>query len=207
MKKKILKNIMAMAIVAATFVGSVSPAMAAEGTQEVTGSDTQQKQVEISADVKSVYSVSLPATITLTYGTVEKLSLVGSGKENDSCDGYWATIKYGVAGKISSNEKVNVVPQFPCTMTLLDDEGQPTSTTVQMLNVLRYDSSLDKVVCNKTAWSKSDIGSCDYDGITISNCNYAYCCDGHNIGIRASDIEKSGTYEGNLTFEISITKD
>lgn len=192
MKKKILKNIMAMAIVAATFVGSVSPAMAAEGTQEVTGSDTQQRNVAVTADIKSVYSVSLPATITLTYGTVEV------GSIGDRADGYWAKIKYGVAGKIAANERVNVVPQLPCTMTLMDDEGQPTSTTISIKNA----STLD----HKTSWSKSEIGSCDYDGTTISNCNYAYCCNGHNIGVGMGNVSKYGTYEGNLTFEISITK-
>lgn len=202
MKKKILNTMLALTVAIATVAGSTMPAMAAEQEVTGTGTDTQTQDVEVTADIQSVYSVSLPATIELNYGVVES-------RNGSTIDGYWSNIKYGVAGKIAADEVVNVVPQYPCTLTLMDSDGNPTETTIAVYDsrsaVNGWTYNEDNYQC-KTAWNKSEIGSCDYDGVSLSNCAYSYCCEGHYIGINSGRIEKYGNYAGNLTFQFSITK-
>lgn len=201
MKNKITKSLMALTLAAATMMGSTTPAFAAE--MEVTGSENQSQSVGVTADIQSVYSVSLPATIKLEFGSIEDIN-------HDIVDGYWANIRYGTAGKISNNEVVNVVPQFPCTLTLMDESGNPTETTISIYHAEDVQNGGHSSNVNyqcKTSWNKAEIGSCDYDGVSLSNCNYSYCCEqGHLIGIKSDKVEKYGNYEGNLTFQFSITK-
>lgn len=200
MKNKMTKTLLALSLAFTTMMGSAMPAFASE--QLVTGTDSQTKEVEVSADIKSVYSVSLPATIKLEYGSV----II----RDNPVDGYWANIRYGVAGKIASNEVVNIVPQFPCTLTLMDENGNPTETTISVYHAQDSNNGghgvYDRDKQCRTSWNKAEIGSCDYDGVSLTNCVYSYCCDGHFIGINQDRVEKYGDYQGNLTFNFSITK-
>lgn len=41
--------------------------------QEIQGSDEKSQAVEVTADVKSMYSVSMPASIELTFSEISKV--------------------------------------------------------------------------------------------------------------------------------------
>ena len=195
MKKNALKSLLATALAVCTVMGSTATCFAAE-TQEVSGSTAQSKDVKVTAEIQSVYSVSLPATLELEYQTISQ--------NGNNYDGYWTKLKYGVSGKISASEKVYVKPTYPCELSIIED-GQ-AQASINVWDIAHCDNygQTGNGVC-KTEWGSSEIGSCDYDGATISNCNYSYCCsDGHWIGVKSSDITEYGSYEGNLTFQFGI---
>lgn len=197
MKRKSFKSLLATAVVVCTLVGNVCPAMAAE-TQEVSGSGAQSKDVKVTAEIQSVYSVSLPAVLELTEG---KMTFNGW----TDAPGYYCQMKYGVAGKISSDEKVYVRPQYPIEMHIIKNgQIQATIKADEISGNYGNYPNGHNGTCKKE-WSSSEIGSCDYDGTTISNCDYAFCCsEGHWIGIKAEDVSEYGSYEGNLTFNFGI---
>ena len=182
MKKRIAK-FCALTLAIALFTGAI-PVQAA--TQEVQGNSSQTKNVPVTASITSVYSVSLPASISLVYG-------FETDDEENPVEGYWFRLRYGVAGKVTSAESVYVEAVFPCTLT--DAE---TGAEMEI-------SELSKNSC-KEEWGYDEVGSCSYDGSSLSNCEYAYCCsNGHVIGIRAAEVT-NGDFEGNLTFRFGINK-
>lgn len=195
MKRKSFKSLLATAVAVCTLVGNVCPAMAAE-TQEVSGSGAQSKDVKVTAEINSVYSVSLPATIDLEYSVLENRSF-------QDVAGYWYRLKYGVAGRISSSEKVYVEPVYPCEISIVGDDGQ-IQATLNVTDFTHSDECYGGGNC-KTEWTSSEVGSCTYNGTTISDCVYSNCCnDGHWIGVKAADVTEYGSYEGNLTFNFGI---
>lgn len=174
-------QILMLAFVIALLAGKVSVQAA---TQEVQGSSSQTKAVPVTASVASVYSISLPASISLSYG-LEK------DDTGNSVEGYWFRLQYGVAGKITSAESIYVEAVFPCVLT--DAE---TGTEMEI-------SELSKSSC-KEEWSYEEAGNCSYDGQHLSNCEYVYCCSkGHVIGVRTAEAA-NGTFKGNLTFHFGI---
>ena len=181
--KKGRTQILMLAFVIALLAGKV-PVQAA--TQEVRGSSSQTKTVPVTASVSSVYSISLPANISLSYGLEED----DAGK---SMEGYWFRLRYGVAGKITSAENIYVEAVFPCILT--DAE---TGAEMEILE-------LSKNSC-KEKWSYEEVGSCSYDGHRLSNCEYVYCCSkGHVIGIKGTEAT-NGIFKGNLVFHFGINK-
>ena len=179
--KNLLTKFLALALIA-TMIAGTTPVLAA--TQEVQGSGNQTKTVPVTASISSMYSVSLPAQISLIYG-------YGSDDEGNMVEGYWYNLQYSVAGKLTSVESVYVEAAFPCTLT---DAGTGESIEINMLS---------KTDC-KEEWAYDEVGSCSYDGSDLSNCNYSYCCsDGHVIGVRAEEVS-SGMFTGNLTFHFGI---
>ena len=189
-KNNIGKILMALAVCISLLAGNTT---AYANTQEVQGTETQTKDIKVTADIQSVYSVSLPASIALSYGEAEDSS-------GNKVEGYWYKLKYGVAGKISSFEEVFVNVECPCTLT-----NTETSDTIRISELDNYEQ-LTESACKNT-WSSTEIGDCEFDGITLSRCDYSYCCEnGHAIGIKESDISVYGSYEGNLTFRFGINK-
>ena len=182
MKKRIVR-LYALALTIALLTGAI-PVQAA--TQEVQGNSSQTKNVPVTASITSVYSVSLPASISLVYG-------FETDDEENMVEGYWFRLRYGVAGKVTSAESVYVEAVFPCTLTEAETGAE--------LGI----SELSKNSC-KEEWGYDEVGSCSYDGSSLSNCEYAYCCaTGHVIGVRAAEVT-NGHFEGNLTFHFGINK-
>ena len=182
MKKRIAR-LYALALTIALLTGAI-PVQAA--TQEVQGNSSQTKNVPVTASITSVYSVSLPASISLVYG-------FETDDEENPVEGYWFRLRYGVTGKVTSAESVYVEAVFPCTLT--DAE---TGAELEI-------SELSKNRC-KEEWGYDEVGSCSYNGSSLSNCEYAYCCaNGHVIGVRAAEVT-NGNFEGNLTFRFGINK-
>jgi len=77
MKMAVLAVVMAVTLVVAK--GSMVFA-----AQEIQGSDAKSQAVEVTADVKSMYSVSMPASIELTFSEISKVYIdnvyiLGSG--------------------------------------------------------------------------------------------------------------------------------
>ena len=190
-KHSIGKILMALAVCVSLLAGNSVTAYAS--TQEVQGTDTQTKDIKVTADIQSVYSVSLPASIELSYGEATDSS-------GNKVAGYWYNLKYGVAGKISSFEEVFVNVECPCVLT-----NTETGDTISISELDNYEQ-LTTSGC-KNYWSSTEIGSCEFDGTTLTNCEYSYCCEnGHAIGIKEADITVYGSYEGNLTFQFGIDK-
>ena len=179
--RNLLTKFLILALVITMDIGTISVLAA---TQEVQGSGNQTKTVPVTASISSVYSVSLPAQIALTYG-------YELDDEGNKVEGYWYSLQYGVAGKLTSAESVYVEAVFPCTLT---DADTGESIEINMLS---------KTDC-KEEWAHDEVGSCSYDGSDLSNCSYSYCCsDGHVIGVRAEEVS-SGMFTGNLTFHFGI---
>ena len=185
-----IKTILSFALILAMLTNTSIVALA--NTQEIQGSEDKSQTVEVIAEVKSVYSVSLPANIELTYSELSNVYM-DNELHNDAVEGYWGTIVYGCAGKISSTEYVYIEPVFPCTLT-----GETSGETITLKKVLP--SSKEEP---KTQWSSTEIGSCTYDGVTLTNCQYSYC-SGLQIGFKQSDITKYETYKGTLTFQFGV---
>ncbi len=183
-KNHVIKYLLCAALAGAVLVNSaVLPAAAAEDVT-VTGTTEQTKDIEMQANIQSVYSVTLPATISLSFGTAEN----ESGEEKN---GYFATIKYGCAGLISSTEDVYIEPQFPAVLT-----GATTGATI---NITEY-AGVEEI---QKEWDYLNIGTCDYDGSSLSNCVYS-CCEEHKIGVALEDVSAYELYEGTLTFKFGI---
>ena len=89
----------------------------------------------------------------------------------ENVPGYYCKLRYGVAGKISSNEKVYIKPNYPFEMYIIEDNQ--TKATIEINDLVNYkDYSTGHNGSCKTQWTSTEIGSCDYDGRTVSNCEY-----------------------------------
>lgn len=183
-KNSLFMAITSFALIATIMMGTVAPAMAAT-TQEVQGTTGQQsKDIPVTATVQSVYSVSLPASISLTYGIEEDVA-------GNQVEGYWYDLRYGAVGKLTSTENVFVRATLPCALN-----DSVSGKSVSLINAKGL------ITCEKV-WSASEIGSCTYDGVSLTNCNYNYS-DSFAIGIKASNIATSGSYTGNLTVDFGL---
>lgn len=160
--------------------------------QEIQGSDAKSQAVEVTADVKSMYSVSMPASIELTFSEISKVYIDGT-YTSSAVEGYWGTIVYGCAGKISNNEYVYIEPVFPCTLV-----GEEYGKALSLRKVLPSTKAEPK-----STWSATEIGTCSYDGVSLTNCKYAYC-EGLQIGFKKSDVESYDVYKGTLIFNFGI---
>ncbi len=179
MKKKVTGLLLALALL---FTEGRLSGFAANST--VTGDEPQSKEVKVTAELKSMYSVSLPATITLSY-SVQKES------NNKDVPGYWYRLRYGTAGKVNSTDTVYVRPFYPCALT-----GKNTGAVIYLYSL--------KGDC-KTEWDSTEVGTCTYNGTSLTNCVYHFCCNsGHFIGISEEDIEEYDSYEGSLIFDFGI---
>ena len=171
MKNAFSKLMAVLMVVFIVTAGTSTPAMAS--TQEIQGTTGQTKDIPVSANITSVYSVSLPASISLVYGTAE------DAIEN-TVEGYWYNLRYGAVGKLTSAESVYVEAVLPCTL-----RDNVADKTVSLIGIK------GNLSCRKT-WSVSAVGTCDYDGISLTNCVYSYS-DYYVIGVRAEDIDVSGS--------------
>ena len=160
--------------------------------QEIQGSDATSQAVEVTAEVKSMYSVSMPASIELTFSEISRVYIDGI-YTSSATEGYWGTIVYGCAGKISNNEYVYIEPVFPCTLV-----GMEYGKAIALRKILP--SSKEEP---KSTWSAEEIGTCNYDGVSLTNCKYAYC-KGLQIGFKKSDVVSYDVYKGTLIFNFGI---
>lgn len=188
MRKKLGRAVLSLVLAIGVLFGNTGVAYA--DNQEVQGSTNDSIAVEITCSITSVYSVSLPASIALAYDTLENV-YVGDALQA-SAEGYWGTIIFGCAGKISSAESVFIEPVFPCTMT------GASGATVNLKKVLPDDKTEAK-----TVWNATEIGTAEFDGVSLSNCAYAYN-DGLRIGFLMDDVSTYETYSGTLTFNFGI---
>lgn len=178
----------AMVVTGSTF--KTTTAFAAN--TEVQGTTDDSESVEVTANITSVYSISLPASINLSYGNKTNI-YVGGGSLLSAAEGYFGVITFGCAGKISAQEHVYIEPVFPCTMT-----GVTSGSTLALKKVLNSARTEPK-----TQWTSSEIGTCTYNGISLTNCVYAYN-DGLTIGFLLSDVSSYETYTSNLLFNFGI---
>ena len=188
MRKNILKAVVSLVLAVGVLLGNTGAAYA--DNQEIQGNTNDSRAVEITCSITSVYSVSLPASIALAYDTLENV-YVGDALQA-SAEGYWGTIIFGCSGKISPSESVFIEPVFPCTMT------GTSSATVDLKKVLLGDKTEAK-----TVWNATEIGTAEFDGVSLSNCTYAYN-DGLRIGFMIGDVSSYETYSGTLTFNFGI---
>lgn len=190
MRKNFTKTIVSLALAATMLFSSNTTAFAANN--EYQGSADDSKSVEITATISSIYSVSLPAQIDLAYAELADVYVGDADEISTKAEGYFGDIIFGAAGKIGANESVFVEPQFPCVMT------GTSGATVQLKKIL--DSNKTEP---KTSWNKAEIGTCTYDGVSLSNCNYAYN-NGLKVGFLTSDLSTFENYTGTLVFNFGI---
>lgn len=195
--KKFFKTMTALALTVAVLAGNSIPALAAN--QEVQTSGTETATVELTLNVKSAYCVSLPATIELEYAVVEvpegEILWNGATQITGRAELYQCKIEIGVAGKIPSGI-ISVAPVLPCELTNEDDNVVP-------LNALDSSESLGNTYPQYISdWTKDEIGTCDFDGATLTNCVYEkrYL----SIGTLANVIQQGGSYTGSLVFNFSM---
>lgn len=164
-----------------------------DSNNEYQGSTNDSQAVQINCALSSIYSVSLPAQIELGYDILSNV-YVGSDATDItvSAEGYFGIIKYGACGKIGPSECVYIEPQFPCTLS------GASGSTVTLKKIL--DSNKTEP---QTEWNSDNIGSCDFDGTTLTNCNYTYN-DGLQVGFLLTDILVNENYSGNLVFNFGI---
>lgn len=188
--KCFIKTVSALLLTIATLACTNGTITYAANT-EVQGSGNDSRTVVVTANITSVYSVSLPAQISLTY---DELSNVYVGDVLQAkADGYFGIITFGAAGKISNQEKVFIEPVFPCLMT-----GSTSGNTINLKKVLPSTR-----IEPQTIWTKAQIGNCTYDGVILTSCNYTYN-DGLKVGILLSDVTSYENYRGNLLFNFGI---
>jgi hypothetical protein len=206
--RKFIKTFAALALTVAMLSGNGVAASAA--TQEVAGdssSMTQSKDIEVTLEITSVYSVSLPASIELSPQQVIPASYTGVYYFADGVcfnssmdvDGifYVAPVNYGCAGKIRSNEYIFIEPVLPVTLT-----GDLTGATIGLTRIYTADSSSATEPAMKTQWDSSEVGSCYYDGVSISSCNYAE--ESIMLGFTEENLVSYENYTGVLTFNFGL---
>lgn len=189
--KRIFKSMMCFVLSILMLTGSSVIAFASN--QEIQGSTDSSQAVEVTANIKSMYSVSLPASIDLAYEVLADIYIGEADEITTEAEGYFGKIIFGCAGKISSNEYVFITPSFPCTMTSTSSDA-----TVALQKILPSTKAEPK-----TQWNSTEIGTCSFDGVTLTNCQYAYN-DGLQIGFLLSQLTAYESYKGNLTFNFGV---
>lgn len=206
MKKKSIKTLLTTALAMYTIMTSTLPAMAAD--VEVTGDDSaaQSQSVEVSAEVSSLYSVTLPAVIELTrQGAVA--TNPNDASDTGAKDGFWCNFKIGAAGKLLSSHTLTTRIQ-DCTMT-----GENTGNTFQ-LKAFFY-KPLDGFVSDALSrfytyggdplsptWVSTEIGSCDYDGTSLTNCEYNY--KSFWVGVPEDELNVADVYKGSMVVNFTL---
>ena len=217
MKRKIVNGLLAIAVAISTLAGSVMPAMAAEVELQGDSSTTKTQSVEVSATLTSVYCVSLPATLNLEYRTVTN----SNGDDTRTNSGYFCDLTIGAAGKLISTQTLRA--------SFLQQEvdgkwtnciyGQSTNQRIEMQVVTPGHS--DSEVFDSTSsdnfasferfnsyfnknqkWNSTEIGSCDYEGSVLSNCDFTERT--FVIGFDESSIPEADEYVGNITVNFEV---
>ena len=111
-----IRKIALSIIVAASVLFASIPAYAANGSTQTANTDGSLN-CAVSAVVSSTYSVSLPATLTLSY--------------NDSTHKYENTYTVGAKGNIRANQYVSIVPDNSFIMTGSVVGATATATVTQ----------------------------------------------------------------------------
>lgn len=200
MKNKMMKFITGLALAVSLSASAINPmaVMAAENQEtQVLDGTSDTKDIPVTVNVKSVYMVSLPASLDLEYGS--RQDIMGYTHY-----GYYTNIKYGAAGKIASKYEV-YIKEISCDLT-----GETTGEHIiaehkagihgRLLSDLSYRwVSAERE--NSPYWI---LGGCDYNGVSISNPEYDYCCDGHCFGVDENDIPALDDYAGNLVVEFGL---
>lgn len=199
MKKKSIKTLLTTALAVCTIMTSTLPAMAAD--VEVTGNGESKSQtVEVSAEVNSLYSVTLPAVIELT-----RQDAVVSSSIEFKKSGFWHDFKIGAAGKLLSNHTL-VARMEDCVI-----QGNEVWDQAY-LKVYFYDSisggtakklsDFPQNSDNYPKWTNTEIGSCDYDGTSLTNCEYNY--KNFWIGVPEEELTASGAYTGSMVVNFTL---
>lgn len=174
------------------------------------GTESKSQSIQVSASVASVYSVTMPATIELEYRTITN----ADGDDVRTNHGYFCDIQLGAAGKILSTQKVK--------MTLENSKnymtGANTSETIELGVVTAghsetevFDQSKNDNLTtfsgfneffNDLIWTSTTIGTADYDGVNLSNCNYTYKTI--TIGFDESAVTAADAYSGVIMINFSL---
>lgn len=206
MKQKFLKGFFALIVAVSTVVGSSVPAFAAE--IEVSGDDSTTKTQAIdvtTGHISSIYSVTMPAVIELKRGVSQDTD--DEGNIHTSA-GYWAEVRVGAAGKILATQKLTG------TLDMSDEKyyavyGKNTGTKAYLTATVwdqgDINTSFDRFNMFHTPmiWYSNDIGTCDYDGTALTNCNYDYRT--FTIGVMEERITVSDEYTGQIAINFSLS--
>lgn len=205
MKKRSIKTLLTTALAVCTIMTSTLPAMAAD--VEVTGNGESKSQtVEISAEVNSLYSVTLPAVIELTRQDAVATN-PNDASDTGTKDGFWCDFKIGAAGKLLSNHTLTTRMQ-DCTMT---DENTGNTFQLKVFFYKPLDGFVSDVLSGfytyggdplSPTWTNTEIGSCDYDGTSLTNCEYNY--KNFWIGVPEEELTASGTYTGSMVVNFTL---
>ena len=209
---KRFKKWLSMTMMLVTLMSSNISAFAA---QEISGTTSQSTDVSVTANITSVYSVSLPATIELVPMTVDNVvyydTKENGGTLNDNgktISGYIAKLEMGCAGIIAPGERIGVMPVAPFYLTNNNGGQQvmvaniiPTGLTNRAIitNTQSPSSPFQMHDKNIYYWTSDTIGTCEFDGVNLSNCNYSY--NYHYIGLVGEQLEIAGSFSGTMTFK------
>lgn len=218
MRNKIAKNLLAMAVAVATLAGSAMPAMAADVELQGDDQTAKSQSIEVSTGyISSVYCVSVPATLDLEYRVITN----ADGDDIRTNKGYFCDLTVGAAGKILNNQKL--VAELLHTQdsnghwtTVID--GKNTGKSIELGVVTAGNSDTEvfdscsgdnftnfsrfNEFFNSLQWTSDAIGTCDYDGTTLSNCMYT--TKTITIGFDENDIPVADEYTGNITINFEI---
>lgn len=173
------------------------------------GTESKSQTIEVTASIASVYAVTMPATLELNYETITKSEPDGSNEV--TYNGYFCDIEIGAAGKILSTQKLKMSLENNSNIMT----GANTGRTVQLKTLVSTYSNMYGAhggylfafdaynsVCNDLQWDVNTIGTCSYDGVTLTNCNYTYRT--LTIGFHESDVSAADIYSGNIVINFGL---
>lgn len=208
LKSKFLKSVLGMVVAISTISNCAIPAFAANVEVSSDGTGTKSQTVEVSTEnITSMYTVSLPATIELTRQTVKL-----TDKENPfESYGYWVDFQIGAAGKLLYYQSLsaNIKYDFETSTGVTLTGTQDSRNTIELKSIQLTPSGYEVVTAGScgVSWSApgtpgTNIGSCDYDGSSLVNCNYS--TKSMWLGVPFENILKPDTYRGNIVVEFSL---
>ena len=206
-KNRMFKTALGLTVALSTLASSAMPALAADVELQGDDSSAKSQSVEVSADISSLYAVTLPAMIELTRQTATLTD------ENTNTtyekDGFWYKFQIGAAGKLLSNQKL-VSRMNNCTIT-----GKNTGNTVELkAYFFRFISGYEETLDNledfnnyngsplSPTWTSTEIGSCNYNGTSLTDCSYVY--KDFWVGIPEDELSKADIYEGTITVNFAL---
>lgn len=199
--KKLLKTMTGFLAALSLIISTSTSAFAADVEVQGEGTESKSQTIQVSASIASVYAVTMPAVIELKYDTV-------TGTDDTVVNtGYFCDIRIGAAGKILSSQSLKMeLGDSNNTMS-----GSETGNSIELKAVISScDSTHGYLVpfstynssYNTLTWTASTIGTADYDGINLSNCEYTYKTI--SIGFDESAVTDADIYSGTITINFGL---
>lgn len=227
MKKKFVNVILSGMMALSMFAGSVPVISYAADDTVITATsesdamgDAKSSTIEVTAEGRPVYVVSLPATVDLELGFLPK-EIAGTAED---VFGYWGCFNVNMAGFISDNHYLDIAIYDTALESIAKNKDgvNPAGKDYAKVwgntgNYIKYEWSplgFTTYRISKESTKAGTIGTCDYDGISIKNIHYGPLfgsvsgLDGGDPGVwygaEYNENLLAGRYTGNLTVNFAL---